>query len=230
MLSIKNLHVAYGAKQVLQGLDFTANAGEITGIVGLNGSGKTTLLNTIYSEINPREGEISFDNQQIIPTSIAYLKTQNFFYQRITGAEYLDLFRMRHPNFNVEEWNAVFRLPLEKWVDSYSTGMKKKLAFMGILSLNRDVIILDEPFNGLDLETNETLKNILKILRSKQKTILVTSHILETLTTICDRIYYLNDGIMQHHFEAKDYHQLEALLTKFEYDDLDRLVEGLGGT
>ena len=228
MLQIKNLHVAYGEKKVLQGLDFTANVGEIAGIVGLNGSGKTTLLNTIYGEIKSRDGEVSFGNQAIVPTSIAYLKTQNFFYQRITGAEYLDLFRMQHPNFNVEEWNAVFRLPLEKWVDSYSTGMKKKLAFMGILSLNRDVIILDEPFNGLDLETNETLKNILKILRSKQKTILVTSHILETLTTICDRIYYLNDGVMQHHFEAKDYHQLEALLTKFEYDDLDRLVEGLG--
>lgn len=228
MLQIKNLHVAYGTKKVLTGLNFTAKAGEITGIVGLNGSGKTTLLNTIYSEINPREGEITFDNQPLVSTSIAYLKTQNFFYQRITGAEYLDLFKMQHPNFNVEEWNAVFRLPLEKWVDSYSTGMKKKLAFMGILSLNRKVIILDEPFNGLDLETNETLKNILKILRSKQKTIFVTSHILETLTTICDHIYYLNDGIMQHHFEAKDYHQLEALLTKFEYDDLDRLVEGLG--
>jgi len=232
MLSIKKLQVAYGEKKVLTGLDFTANVGEITGIVGLNGSGKTTLLNTIYSEIKPREGEIVFDNlpnsYRDLPNRIAYLKTQNFFYQRITGAEYLDLFRMKHPNFNVEEWNAVFRLPLEKWVDSYSTGMKKKLAFMGILSLNREVIILDEPFNGLDLETNETLKNILKILRSKQKTILVTSHILETLTTICDRIYYLNDGIMQHHFEAKGYHQLEALLTKFEYDDLDRLVEGLG--
>lgn len=227
MLQIKNLQVAYGEKKVLTGLDFTANVGEITGIVGLNGSGKTTLLNTIYGEINPREGEISFANQAIVPASIAYLKTQNFFYQRITGAEYLDLFRMKHPNFKVEEWNAVFRLPLEKWVDSYSTGMKKKLAFMGILSLNRKVIILDEPFNGLDLETNETLKNILKILRSKQKTILVTSHILETLTTICDRIFYLNKGIMEHHFEAENYHQLEALLTKFHYDDLDKLVEGL---
>ena len=229
MLSIKNLHVAYGEKKVLEGLDFTAKAGEITGIVGLNGSGKTTLLNTIYSEINPREGEVTFDNQLIVPNSIAYLKTQNFFYQRITGAEYLDLFRMQHPNFNVDEWNAVFRLPLEKWVDSYSTGMKKKLAFMGVLCLNRAVIILDEPFNGLDLETNETLKSILKILRSKQKTILVTSHILETLTTICDHIFYLNNGVMQHHFDANEYHQLEALLTKFEYDDLDRLVEGLDG-
>jgi len=64
-------------------------------------------------------------------------------------------------------------------------------------------------------------------LRSKQKTIIVTSHILETLTTICDSIYYLNNGIMQHHFDAKNYHQLEALLTKFHYDDLDKLVEGL---
>jgi len=146
MLQIKNLHVAYGEKKVLTGLDFTAKTGEITGIVGLNGTGKTTLLNTIYSEIKPREGEIIFDNHadadadsywhrhRDLPNRIAYLKTQNYFYQRITGAEYLDLFRMQHPNFNVEEWNAVFRLPLEKWVDSYSTGMKKKLAFMGILS------------------------------------------------------------------------------------------------
>jgi len=228
MLNVQNLHIAYGNKVVLEGLDFTAKSGEITGIVGLNGTGKTTLLNSIYGKIKAEKGDIHYNENLLNTSAIAYLETQNFFYKRITGKEYLDLFRIRHPHFNVEEWNAVFRLPLDKWIDSYSTGMKKKLAFMGILSLNRDIIILDEPFNGLDLETNETLKSILKILRSKNKTILVTSHILETLTTICDRIYYLHQGIMEHHFEAAEYHQLGQLLTKFHYDDLDRLVEGLG--
>jgi len=227
MLNIQNLHVAYGNKEVLKGLNFTAKSDEITGIVGLNGSGKTTLLNTIYGKIKAQKGEITYQEKALKAKAIAYLETQNFFYKRITGKEYLDLFRIQHPHFNVEEWNAVFRLPLGKWIDSYSTGMKKKLAFMGIFSLNREVIILDEPFNGLDLETNETLKNILKILRSKNKTILVTSHILETLTTICDSIHYLNQGIIEHHFKSDDYNQLEQLLTKFHYDDLDRLVEGL---
>lgn len=227
MLNVQNLNVAYGNKEVLKGLNFSAKSGEITGIVGLNGSGKTTLLNTIYGKIKAQKGEITYKEKALSAKAIAYLETQNFFYKRITGKEYLDLFRIQHPNFNVEEWNAVFRLPLDKWIDGYSTGMKKKLAFMGILSLNREVIILDEPFNGLDLETNETLKNILKILRSKNKIILVTSHILETLTTICDSIHYLNQGIIEHHFESGDYDQLEQLLTKFHYDDLDRLVEGL---
>ncbi len=229
MLQVENLHVAYGSKTVLQGLDFSAKAGEITGIVGLNGTGKTTLLNSVYGKIRPQQGMIEYAGQPLETRSIAYLETHNFFYKRITGREYLELFRIQHPNFSIEEWNAVFRLPLEKWIDTYSTGMKKKLAFMGILSLNRIVIILDEPFNGLDLETNETLKNILKILKQKNKTLIVTSHILETLTTICDSIYYLNNGTMQHHFKSTDYDQLEALLTKFHYDDLDKLVDGLEG-
>lgn len=227
MLNCSNIHVAYREKQVLTGLNFIAPIGEITGIVGLNGTGKTTLLNTIYGTVKSQQGTINFNNKPLEAGTIAYLETHNFFYQRITGGEYLQLFRIQHPNFDIEEWNKVFRLPLNKLVDTYSTGMKKKLAFMGILSLNRPIIMLDEPFNGLDLETNETLKSILEILRSKQKTIIVTSHILDTLTTTCDSIHYLNNGIIEQKFEAPNYEPLKKLLAKFAYSELESLVDGL---
>ncbi len=227
MLNCSDIHVSYRDKEVLKGLNFQAPEGEITGIVGLNGTGKTTLLNSIYGTVKYQRGGISFDNKPIDSRAIAYLETQNFFYQRITGGEYLQLFRIRHPQFNIKEWNKVFRLPLEKLVDTYSTGMKKKLAFMGVLSLNRPILILDEPFNGLDLETNETLKSILQILRSKQKTIIVTSHILDTLTTTCDTIHYLQNGIIQQRFEAPNYEPLQALLAKFAYGELETLVDNL---
>ncbi len=226
-LNCANIHVAYREKQVLTDLNFVAPVGEITGIVGLNGTGKTTLLNAIYGTVKSQQGTVTYNKQSIEAGTIAYLETQNFFYQRITGGEYLQLFRIQHPNFDIEEWNKVFRLPLNKLIDTYSTGMKKKLAFMGILSLNRPIIMLDEPFNGLDLETNETLKSILQILRSKQKTIIVTSHILDTLTTTCDSIHYLNNGIIEHRFDAPDYEPLKNLLAKFAYDELETLVDGL---
>ncbi len=98
---------------------------------------------------------------------------------------------------------------------------------MGILSLNRPILILDEPFNGLDLETNSVLKQIILLLKAKNKTILITSHILETLTSICDEIHYLKAGAIQRTFTPETYTDLEAVFSTWQEGDLQTLVNEL---
>ena len=193
MIRIDNLVVSYNRNtQVIDELNGRFVRHAIHGIVGMNGSGKTTLLNTIYGIKKADSGEILCDERPLAKESMAYLVTENFFYPNITGREYLALFRNK--SFDTEQWNTLFRLPLAQIIDDYSTGMKKKLALMAILKMDKDIMILDEPFNGLDMETCKVIEMILQRLRAKGKTILITSHIIETLTNLCDEIHYLQDG------------------------------------
>jgi len=206
MIIISNLSVSYqkGIK-VINGLNLQLDLDEVHGLVGLNGSGKTTLLNTIFSIIKQENGSITYNNQKLTKKSIGYLETENFFYTNITGAEYLSLFENK--NFDLTAWNKIFELPLNNIIDNYSTGMKKKLALLGILKLDKPILILDEPFNGLDLETCKVLQII--ILKLKQKTIIITSHILESLTSICDKIHYLDNGIIKFSRTKNEFENLE---------------------
>ncbi len=193
MLTIENLSVSYSKdKQVLSNLNCSFSEQSIHGLVGLNGSGKTTLLHTIYGIINQDNGTILFNSEKLSKNQIAFLETDNYFYSNITGKEYLSLFK--NDGFEIHQWNQLFDLPLNTIIDNYSTGMKRKLAIMGVLILNRPIIILDEPFNGLDLESSKTLQNILLRLKTNGKTVIITSHILESLTTICNEIHYLENG------------------------------------
>lgn len=227
MLTINNLSLSFKENQVLKNLNLTIQKGVINGIVGLNGSGKTTLLNTVCQHLKAQKGKILWENQPVNMQQIAYLETNNFFYNRMTGGEYLRFFQQKKTDFNLLEWNTIFDLPLNNYVTSYSTGMKKKLAFLGILSLNRPILILDEPFNGLDLETNEILKQIIRQLQKNGKTIIVTSHILETLTTICSEIHYLNDGIIEETYNPNTYNQLSKVFENLKTDTLEGLIQQL---
>jgi ABC-2 type transport system ATP-binding protein len=227
MLTINNLSLSFKEKKVLKNLNLTIETGQINGIIGLNGSGKTTLLNSICQNLQPQYGTIFWKNEPVHLQQIAYLETNNFFYERMTGGEYLRFFQQKEKAFDIKQWNVFFQLPLNKFVTSYSTGMKKKLAFLGILSLNRDILILDEPFNGLDLETNEIIKQIILQLNQNGKTIIVTSHILETLTTICSEIHYLNDGHIQETFRPNTYNQLSKVFDNLKTGNLKTLIEQL---
>ncbi len=216
-----------GQNEVLKGLSLDLPTGTIQGIAGLNGSGKTTLLNVLYGKLKAQSGSVMYEGRPLMRSDIAFLETHNYFYSRITGAEYLKLFKAANPQFDYLEWNKLFGLPLHHLIDAYSTGMKKKLAFLGILSLQRPILIVDEPFNGLDLETNETLKQLLILLKERGKTVIITSHILETLTSICDGIHYLNDGVIEHSFVEGRFDGLADLLKRFKRDGLRELVDGM---
>lgn len=193
MISIKQLMVSYQLdKPVINGLNLKMDENNIHGILGLNGSGKTTLLNTIFGLKRPVSGIVLFQGRKASKKDISYLVTENYFYSNITGREYLQLFKNKE--FQTGKWNELFLLPLDELIDNYSSGMKKKLALMGSLKQDKPVMILDEPFNGLDIESTRILRMILLKLKDRGKTIIITSHIIETLTNLCDSIHFLEDG------------------------------------
>ena len=212
MLDIRDLNLSYGQKQVLKGINLQVAEGEIHGVLGMNGAGKTSLFNLLYGSIRPQSGQCEYKEQPLDPQQIGYLETQNYFYPYLKGGEYLELLSLARTEFDISRWNQLFELPLEGRVDQYSTGMKKKLAFLGILALDRPILILDEPFNGVDVESNEKMEQILKRLRQQGKIILLSSHIISGLTSICDRISYLSEGRFQRTYEAQDFPQLEQAL------------------
>jgi ABC-2 type transport system ATP-binding protein len=227
MIKINDLHVAYGQHLVLKGLSLTVEKATIHGLVGLNGSGKTTLLNTLYGLKKQEKGSILVMDRPRQRSEIGYLETQNYFYPRITGIEYLKLVSGQNTSFDIERWNELFELPLKQLIDEYSTGMKKKLAMFGIISLNKPFLILDEPFNGIDLETVYKLKNLLLKLKSQGKTILITSHILESLIGLCDSISYLNKGYLEFTLDKPHFHELENRIFSLHQEKIDQQLHTL---
>ena len=228
MIIIKNLSVAYNKEDnVINSLNIEFSLNSIHGIVGLNGAGKTTLLNAIYGLIRTQSGEVKCDELKISKKDISYLPTENFFYSNITAREYLSLFK--NEQFETEKWNELFALPLDQIIDNYSTGMKKKLAMLGILKQDKPIMILDEPFNGLDIETCRIIRSILLKLKERNKTIIITSHILETLTNLCDNIHYLEKGKIKFSKERSEFKQFEKdLFDSIENKNKDMITELMG--
>jgi ABC-2 type transport system ATP-binding protein len=228
MIEINNLKVNYGKHNVLNGLCLDISDNTIHGLVGLNGSGKTTLLNTIHGQMKKLQGSIKYKDDDLKRSKIAYLETENYFYPRITGNEYLQFFKTKNTDFDIDKWNGLFELPLKKLIGEYSTGMKKKLALMGTICLNREVLILDEPFQGVDLETVQKIKTLLLKLKIN-KTILITSHILESLLPICDSISYLNNSKIEFTKEKKDFGEIENEIFAVLLDTMDIMFQDLRG-
>ncbi len=229
MITIRDLQVQYGQNIVLNNLDLDISGFSLHGLVGLNGSGKTTILNTIYGLKKQSKGTVLFNSKSIKRSQVAFLETTNYFYPRITGKEYLRLFNTKNKSFDINRWNELFELPLDTMIDEYSTGMKKKLALMGVICLNKDVLILDEPFNGLDMETVQKTKTLFLSMKSS-KTILITSHILESLSGICDSISYLNNGAIQFTKNKVDFATLEKDIFALHQDKIDNQIQSLLGS
>lgn len=228
MISIEKLNLSYGkTKRVIDSLDLVISENTINGVVGLNGSGKTTLLNAIYGLKSVESGTIKWQGEKITKKVISYLVTEPFFYSNITGNEYLSLFK--NSSFDTNKWNELFHLPLNQIIDEYSTGMKKKLAILSVLKQDKPIVILDEPFNGLDIETCRIIRTILLGLKEKGKTIIITSHIIETLTNLCDYIHFLEGGKILFSKEKNEFEEFEKeLFQNLENKSAKLIAEVLG--
>jgi ABC-2 type transport system ATP-binding protein len=214
MISIKNLSIEFSNNPVLNNISIDFSAHQIHGIVGLNGAGKTTFFNSLSTNLKPDTGQLTFNEAAITNKEIAYLETTNYFYSRITGKEYLEIFKQTNLDFNLEALQAFLKLPLDELIETYSTGMKKKLALLGVLKQDKKIFLLDEPFNGLDLETNKILEIIIVALKEKEKTIFVSSHIIDPLLKVCDEIHFLENGQFTKTFDKANFYRIEEELFK----------------
>ena len=227
MLKVSNLNVAYDDHKVLKGVNFECLPGEIHGLLGMNGAGKTTLFRAIYGFVKKDSGTFELDDIPLTNKSVAFLETSPFFYSYMKGKEYLNIVSLNNENFDVDNWNRIFDLPLDELVDTYSTGMKKKLAFLGIIALDRPVMILDEPFSGVDVESNEKIFQILKRLKAQGKTIILSSHILQSFTDICDRISVLKAGLILKTYLKEEFSDLETKLRAEINEGVDTILNDL---
>lgn len=210
MITINDLTFSYEKEHVLHNLNMNFEKNCIHGIVGLNGSGKTTFFNILAGFFKADTGVILLNGKAIEKRSIAYIDTESFFYPKLTAREFLLVFPKTNLNYNENELADIFKLPLDEFIENYSTGMKKKLLIISQLKQDKQIYIFDEPFNGLDIESNKSLQVIIELLNKKQKTIFISSHIIEPLYSICHKIYHLKDKTFIKSYSPENYKQIDA--------------------
>ncbi|MEH6705206.1 MAG: ATP-binding cassette domain-containing protein [Galbibacter orientalis] len=224
MIKIENLSKFYGTKQALNAINLEFEKGKVYGIVGENGAGKTTLFKCI-SGIESYRGNITSDFKKL-KDHLGLLQTEPYFFSKITGKEYIQLLaNARQIKLSTIENKNIFDLPLKQYASTYSTGMKKKLALTAILLQENDVFILDEPFNGVDIQSNLIITEIIKELKKLEKTVLISSHIFSTLAETCDEIYLMKNGEIIQQVAQIDFNKLEVEMKKFTVGNrIDKLA------
>lgn len=224
MITIESLSKSYNSKVVLKSISLNFNKGGIYGIVGENGAGKTTLFKCLCG-IESYQGKVNY--KDVLKDVCGFLPTNPYFFSKITGKEYLQLLcnarQIVSPDF---EKKNIFNLPLKQYADTYSTGMKKKLALTGILLQNNDVFILDEPFNGVDIQSNMLIQAIIKRLKEQGKIIIIASHIFATLHTLCDVLHLLQDGQIVETATPDNFKKIETQMAQnFLVDKMDCITQ-----
>ncbi len=224
MIAITNLRKHYGKKEVLKGISLEFEPGNVYGVVGKNGAGKTTLFNCIAG-LDRYGGDISSPYDEL-KNHLGFLETNPQFMSLITGREYLKLYCIAR-GIKDEDFDSrnIFALPLGEYATSYSTGMKKKLALMAVLLQKNEVFILDEPFNGVDIQSNIMISAIIDELRRRGKTVIISSHIFSTLSDTCDKIFLMKDGVISKRATKEQYAALEAeMMNDIVGGEVERLM------
>ena len=209
MLEIRNLSKAYGTKKAVDDVTFSVGAGEICAFIGHNGAGKTTTLKCVAGILAFDEGEILIDGDSIAERPLdakrkfAYIPDNPDLYDYMTGMQYLnfisDIFGLtkEERETNILEYARSLELSEEELgapISSYSHGMKQKLAVISALIHSPKLILLDEPFVGLDPKASFVLKEIMRDFCAKGGAILFSTHILEVAEKLCDRVAIIKQG------------------------------------
>ncbi|WP_317898729.1 ATP-binding cassette domain-containing protein [Aurantibacillus circumpalustris] len=212
MITTKIVSFKYKESVVLENIDLSFESGKTHGIVGLNGAGKTTYFNLMAGFIKDEGCSFTRDGKLIQRKDIAFIDTDLFFYPKLTAKEFLSVFPNTNTTYHEEKLADLFKLPLNGFMEEFSTGMKKKLLLQSQIKQNKEIYILDEPFNGLDLETNKILEVIIAILNERGKTVFISSHILEPLLEICSQIHYLKNKTVFKSYKKHEFNLIEEEL------------------
>ncbi|MDO5665259.1 MAG: ATP-binding cassette domain-containing protein [Bacteroidia bacterium] len=192
-LIIENLRKSYSDVPVFEGVNLHYRSGLLNGIIGKNGAGKSTFFNCI-ARIIAYEGNIARKNIE----SIGTLSANQYIFPRITGYEFVRfcLSAKKRPENKQRllQLNELFELPLKKYAENYSTGMLKKLHLLALLLQENDLLMLDEPFNGLDIQSAAYLSEILKEMKHTNSLIFISSHDISHLLKIVDTLTVIENG------------------------------------
>ena len=208
MLELCNVTKRYPGVSAVRDVSFVARAGEVTGYLGPNGSGKSTTMKMITGLIEPTEGKILFRGEPIDRDRIGYRQRLGYvpeepqLYPHLTGAEYLEMVGQLRglPEPQLTEKIAGFLRLLNLYDDryvpisSYSKGMRQKVLLAAALLHNPELVLLDEPFSGLDVNSALVLRDLIRELAARGKVVLFSSHELETVERVCSRVVILHKG------------------------------------
>jgi ABC-2 type transport system ATP-binding protein len=202
LLQLDNITKSFGTHRVLDGISFTADAGEVVGILGANGAGKTTLLRIVTRILMPDSGQVFFDGHPLGQDdlgAIGYLPEERGLYRRMAARDqvcYLACLKglsRREAEASADEWFS--RLGATEWCRRpllrLSKGMQQKVQFIATVAHRPRLLILDEPFSGFDEENTAMLQNEIQRLRSQGTAILLSTHNLAAATSLCTKTLQL---------------------------------------
>lgn len=209
MLVIKNMSKSYdGVKKACNDINLNIESGDIYGFVGHNGAGKTTLLKSIAGIIDFDGGEIEVDKKSIksepleVKKMIAYIPDNPDVYESLTGIQYLefiaDVFAVSQNRRKelIEKYTTMFEIQnvLQNPIQSYSHGMKQKIVLTSALIHEPKLMLLDEPFVGLDPKASYLLKEVFKEMVSQGSAIFFSTHVLEVVEKLCNKVAIIKQG------------------------------------
>ena len=249
-IEINNIYKRYGATVALNGINLSIPGGQIYGVLGPNGSGKTTLLKIIAGILPASSGDISVNgisvtgNPDAVKSITGYIPETPALYESLTPIEY---FNFLASVFKIDENILKDRINafanaleigkyLDEFIGSLSFGTKQKVAIIGSLIHDPQIIVMDEGMNGLDPKSSKIIKELLKDITRSGKTVIFSTHIMEIAETVCDTISILYNGniagtgnLDQLKGEAgSSNNDLEGIFLKLTGDeDLDNLLDSL---
>ncbi len=205
MLSVTDLRKTYGSTKALDGVTFDVKPGEIFGLIGPNGAGKTTTIRIALGILEPDSGTVHFNGEELtvgMKDRLAYLPEERGLYRKSKVIDVLVYFaglRNIHPQEarkRALQWLQKFELSgvANHKVDELSKGMQQKVQFVSCLLHEPELLILDEPFSGLDPVNQIVMKDMISEMKMKGKTIVFSTHQMEQAEKLCDRICLINKG------------------------------------
>lgn len=203
-LEVKNIHKSFGEKEVLHGISFSVESGKALGLLGRNGAGKTTTIRILMDVFHANSGEILLDGKTFIPSDfqIGYLPEERGLYPKRTVIDqmvYLGELRGmsgREVRESAKKW--LTRLEVSEYesrkLETLSKGNQQKVQLAATLVANPDIIILDEPFSGLDPVNSQILKDVVNELIADGRIVIFSSHQMSYVEEFCDNIAIINQG------------------------------------
>jgi len=231
MLELRHVTKLYSSIPAVDDISFTARAGEVTGYLGPNGSGKSTTMKMLTGLIEPSAGQILYRGEPVARNRIAYKQRFGYvpeepqLYPHLTGAEYLEMVGQlrglaeRPLREKIDGFLHLLSLYEDRYVaiSSYSKGMRQKILLAAALLHNPEILLLDEPFSGLDVNSALVLRELIRELAAHGKVVLFSSHELETVERVSSRIVILHKGRVVANDSIE---QLRALMSLPKLEDI----------